>query len=205
MTQTSLDIQWGNHDILWMGAAAGNKACVANTLRIALQYAAVEAIEDGYGINLLPLASFAQLVYKDDACTQFMPKSTNKKSFDIDVRLLAKMHKAISIIQFKIEEQMIDQHPLYNMKHRKILQTFNGKDYTVEIDGKRYPLNDHFFPTVNPENPIELTEQEQHLIDTITNNFVNSEKLKNIHGFYMQKAVCTVNTIIIYCFMPVFY
>lgn len=188
ITQTSLDIQWGNHDILWMGAAAGNKACVANTLRIALQYAAVEAIEDGYGINLLPLASFAQLVYKDDACTQFMPKSTNKKSFDIDVRLLAKMHKAISIIQFKIEEQMIDQHPLYNMKHRKILQTFNGKDYTVEIDGKRYPLNDHFFPTVNPENPIELTEQEQHLIDTITNNFVNSEKLKKHTRFLYAKG-----------------
>ena len=109
MAQNSLDIQWGNHDILWMGAAAGCRACVATAIRIALRYSNIDSIEDGYGISLLPLVSFAQHVYKDDPCIRFMPKVNEKKPFDVDAELLAKMHKAISIIQFKLEENIIAQ------------------------------------------------------------------------------------------------
>ena len=188
MAQTSLDIQWGNHDILWMGAAAGSRACIANALRIALRYSNIDAIEDGYGINLLPLASFAQHVYKDDPCLRFMPHENNKKSFDIDVQLLAKMHKAISIIQFKVEEQVIKQNPSYNMAHRKILQTLNLKEFTVEIEGKRYALNDKLFPTINPENPIMLTDEEERVIDTLCDSFLNSEKLKQHVRFLYAKG-----------------
>ena len=188
MAQNSLDIQWGNHDILWMGAAAGCRACVATAIRIALRYSNIDAIEDGYGINLLPLASFARHVYKDDPCARFMPKKSDKKPFDIDTELLSKMHKAISIIQFKLEENIINQNPTYNMAHRKILRTLNPSEGTIEIEGTKYMLNDTFFPTVDPANQAKLTDEEQHLIDTLTNSFVTSEKLKQHIRFLYAKG-----------------
>ncbi|MEL3905632.1 MAG: fructose-1,6-bisphosphatase [Treponema sp.] len=188
MAQNSLDIQWGNHDILWMGAAAGSRACVATAVRIALRYSNIDAIEDGYGINLLPLASFAQHVYKDDPCRRFMPKSGSKKSFDIDIDLLAKMHKAVSIIQFKLEEQIINQNPSYNMEHRTLLKTLNITEGTVEIEGKKYELNDRLFPTIDPADPCKLTEDEQHIIDTLTMSFVKSEKLRQHIRFLYAKG-----------------
>ena len=188
MAQNSLDIQWGNHDILWMGAAAGCRACVAIAIRIALRYSNIDAIEDGYGINLLPLASFAQHRYKDDPCAQFMPKMSDKKPFDVDAELLAKMHKAISIIQFKLEENIINQNPWYAMEHRKILQTLDPIKGTIEIEGKRYTLNDTSFPTIDPAHQAKLTDEEQHLIEMLTNSFVTSEKLKQHVRFLYAKG-----------------
>ena len=188
MAQNSLDIQWGNHDILWMGAAAGCQACVATAIRIALRYSNIDAIEDGYGISLLPLISFAQHVYKDDPCTRFVPKATGKKSFDIDAELLAKMHKAISIIQFKVEAQIINEHPEYAMEHRKILRTLNPAQGTIEIEGKTYQLNDRSFPTIDPAHQTVLTDEERYLITALTNNFVTSEKLKQHVRFLYAKG-----------------
>lgn len=188
MDQRSLDIQWGNHDILWMGAAAGSRACVATAIRIALRYSNIDAIENGYGISLLPLVSFAQHVYKDDPCTHFMPKTTEKKPFDIDAELLAKMHKAISIIQFKLEEQIIDKNPLYHMEHRKILRTLQLDTGTIQIEGKTYALNDTVFPTIDPKDQTALTGEEKQLIDTLTAAFVSSEKLKRHVRFLYAKG-----------------
>ena len=188
MAQNSLDIQWGNHDILWMGAAAGCRACVATAIRIALRYSNIDSIEDGYGISLLPLVSFAQHVYKDDPCTQFMPKVNEKKPFDVDAELLAKMHKAISIIQFKIEENIIAQNPSYNMEHRRILRTLNPAAGTIELEGKVYTLNDTSFPTIDPAHQTALTDEEQYLIDTLTNTFMASEKLKQHVRFLYAKG-----------------
>ncbi len=188
MSQHSIDIQWGNHDVLWMGAAAGSKACVATVIRIALRYSNTDAIENGYGINLLPLATFAHRMYENDECARFKPKESSKKSFDIDEKLLAKMHKAISIIQFKLEEAIIDTHPEYNMEERRLLRTMNLENYTVKLDGKTYPLEDTFFPTIDPKNPSKLTDEEQHVINSLTNRFMNSEKLKHHVRFLYAKG-----------------
>ncbi|MGP1410661.1 MAG: fructose-1,6-bisphosphatase [Peptoanaerobacter stomatis] len=195
MSQKNLDIQWGNHDILWMGAAAGSQVCVANAVRIALRYANNDVIEEGYGINLLPLATFASKVYKDDECAKFMPKESVQKPFDIDEKLLAKMHKAISIIQFKLEEDVIRKNPSYEMKKRKILNTIDLKDCSIEIEGVRYKLNDSSFPTIEPKNPIKLTNEEKNVIEAITNNFIHSEKLtRHIRFLYAKGSMyCTYN------------
>ena len=188
MEQKNLDIQWGNHDILWMGAAAGSQVCVANAVRIALRYANNDVIENGYGINLLPLASFASKTYSNDECLAFMPKESSQKPFDIDDVLLAKMHKAISIIQFKLEEEVIKRNPQYNMKSRKLLSTIDLKDVTVDIEGTKHVLKDKKFPTVDQKNPTKLTIEEQHVIDVITHNFVHSEKLKKHIRFLYAKG-----------------
>ena len=188
MNQKNLDIQWGNHDILWMGAAAGSKVCVANAVRIALRYSNNDVIENGYGINLLPLASFASKAYANDECEQFLPKEKSKKTYDIDERLLAKMHKAISIIQFKLEEQVIKENPSYNMNKRLMLDTLDLDKATIQIEGKTYTLNDKKFPTIDKKNHTKLTEDEKNVIDSITENFVNSEKLKKHIRFLYAKG-----------------
>lgn len=175
----SVDIQWGNHDVLWMGAAAGSDACIANVLRIAFRYANLETIEDGYGINLLPLARFAMQYYGDDPCTSFKPKYGQESTYkDKDQVILAQMHKAISMIQFKLEGQIIDRHPGYEMTSRKILDRLDYENHTLTIDGVVYPLNDHHFPTVDAQNPFALHEDEQELVDRLRSSFMNSEKLQ---------------------------
>lgn len=179
MEYHSLDIQWGNHDILWMGAAAGNAACMSNAIRNCLRYANMSILEDGYGINLLPLATFAMETYRDDPCEQFLPKvPENSFLSDSDRILLAKMHKAITILQFKLEDELIDRHPEYQMKDRQLLHSIDFDSKTVEVEGESYPLNDCLFPTLNTENPSELTKEERQVIEKLRRSFRKSEKLQ---------------------------
>lgn len=174
------DIQWGNHDALWMGAAAGNDCCIANVLRIALRYGNMDTLEEGYGINLVPLATFAMETYADDPCEVFQPKlepgsaSDNERSRS----LLAKMHKAVSIIQFKLEGAMIDKHPEWKMGKRKLLGNISADNKEVEIEGKSYPMRDTGLPTVDPADPFALTEDEKVLVGKLHRSFMISDKLR---------------------------
>ena len=173
------DIQWGNHDIVWMGAAAGSKACVANVLRICFRYANLVTLEDGYGINVLPLATFAMKTYGDDPCTLFLPKKNEYERLDeSQVALIAKMHKAIAIIQFKMESRVIARNPGFGMESRNLLHLIDKEKGTITIDGKTYNLLDTNFPTIDPEHPYELTDEEQDVIDRLTRSFETSEKLR---------------------------
>jgi fructose-1,6-bisphosphatase-3 len=176
----SFDIQWGNHDILWMGAAAGNDCCICNVLRISLRYANMETLQDGYGINLLPLATLAVDVYADDPCTEFMPRmdESNHSFSQKEIIQLSKMHKAITIMQFKLEGAMIDRHPEWKMQDRKLLHLIDKERNVLVLDGKEYPLNDHFFPTVDPAHPYQLTPDEEEVINNLHRSFVMRERLK---------------------------
>ena len=178
------DIQWGNHDALWMGAAAGNVCCIANVLRISLRYANMGTLEDGYGINLVPLASFAMEMYGDDPCDVFMPKITNDDAEHSlkSRRLIARMHKAISVIQWKLEADIIRRHPQWGMEARNILHTFDKEKGTVEIEGRTFELPDNNFPTVDKDNAYQLTEEEQELVDKLTHSFLMSDKLRRHVG-----------------------
>lgn len=181
----SMDIQWGNHDILWMGAASGSKACVANVLRISLRYANLSTVEDGYGINLLPLATFAVKYYGNDPCKNFIPKALDKVLDESDKNLYAKMHKAISIIQFKLEGQKIKRHPEFALENMLLLDKINFDDGSISFEGSTYKLNDTNFPTVDPKSPYELTKEELELIEKLQSSFLNSDKLqKHIRFMY---------------------
>ena len=179
MDYHSVDIQWGNHDVLWMGAAAGQPGCIANVIRICARYGNLDILEDGYGINLLPLARFAMEVYENSPCKPYQPKvMQNSGVTERDVLLMAQMHKAISVIQFKIEGQMIKRHPEYKMEGRALLEKIDYEKGTIEIDGKDYPLKDADFPTVDPRDPYKLTPGEDQLIRTLQASFLNSDKLQ---------------------------
>ncbi len=181
-----VDIQWGNHDISWMGAATGNPACICNVLRIAISYNSFDVLEDGYGINLRPLSMFAAHVYKDDACTQFAPKILDENIYDaVDPGLAAKMHKAIAMIQFKVEGQIIKRHPGYKMDDRILLEAVDFEKGTVVVGDKTYPMLDTEFPTVNPKDPLQLTKEEEELLHTLVMSFKHSELLhKHISFLY---------------------
>ena len=175
----NFDIQWGNHDILWMGAASGNDACIANVLRMSMRYANLATLEDGYGINLLPLATFAMEAYKNDPCDIFAPKASQDGRYnEKTLRLIAQMHKAITIIQLKLEAQIIDRRPDFNMDNRKLLHLIDFNRNKFVYEGKEYELRDTLFPTIDPANPYKLTDEEQDLMDKIHASFMNSEKLK---------------------------
>ncbi len=173
------DIQWGNHDILWMGACAGNETCICNVIRLSLRYANLSTLEEGYGINLIPLATFALDTYSDDPCEEFLPRVLGDDgSMDEKTRhLTARMHKAISIIQFKMEAQMAAKHPEWNMDNRAVLSFVNYDKGTVTLEGKEYQLTSNRFPTVKPRSPNELTPDERILIDRLRRSFTMSEKL----------------------------
>lgn len=175
----SCDLQWGNHDILWMGAAAGNDACICNVIRLSLRYANLTTLEDGYGINLVPLATFAMETYKDDPCTEFLPKLNGGASVldDKTQRLTAQMHKAIAVIQFKVEAQIISKHPEWKMEGRKLFEHIDYKKGTIEIDGKEYEMTSCQFPTIDPKNPSELSEEELTLMKKLHHSFSVCEKL----------------------------
>ncbi len=173
-----VDIQWGNHDILWMGAASGNKACLANVIRIALRYGNLSTIEDGYGINILPLATFAMEQYGDDECSVFMPTATAQIHNAKTNRLIAKMQKAIAVIQFKLEGQIIHRNPEYKMDDRLLLDKIDFVTRSITIDGKSYPLRDAYFPTIDPRNPYRLTDEEADVMKKLSHSFRNSEKLR---------------------------
>ena len=186
-----VDIQWGNHDISWMGAATGNLACICNVLRIAISYNSFDVLEDGYGINLRPLSMFAAKVYQDDPCTRFMPKILDENIYDaVDPGLAAKMHKAIAVIQFKVEGAMIKRHPEYEMDNRVLLSGVDFEKGTVVIEGKTFPMLDMNFPTVDPKNPLELSRGEKELLRTLQASFKHGELLhKHIRFLYSHGAI----------------
>lgn len=174
----SWDIQWGNHDILWMGACAGNEACICSVLRLSLRYANLTTLEEGYGINLVPLATFAMETYGDDPCEEFKPKLPSNSTLDEKtIRLITLMHKAISIIQFKMEAQIFKRHPNWNMLDRCMLDTIDYQCGTATIDGKEYKMLSNNFPTIDPANPNRLTKEEQILMERLRHSFTVSEKL----------------------------
>ena len=180
----NVDIQWGNHDMLWMTAASGHKCAIANVIRISSRYSNTDVLEDVYGINLLPLARFSMNVYGDDLCENFIPRD-NK---DIDIMLMKRIHKAISIIQFKIEGQTIMKNPKFNMKDRLLLDKIDYEKGTVKIKGKDYFLSDTSFPTINPEDPYTLTEEEDEILEKLRLSFLHSEKLQKHTKFLFSKG-----------------
>ena len=176
----SWDIQWGNHDMLWMGAAAGNVACICNVIRLSLRYANLTTLEEGYGINLVPLATFAMETYGDTACKEFVPKSSGE-SMKLDektMRLTALMHKAIAVLQFKVEAQLFEKHPHWQMTDRAVLRHIDYTRGVITLDGKEYQLTSNEFPTIDPNNPLELTPEEKMLAKRLRHSFKVSEKLQ---------------------------
>jgi fructose-1,6-bisphosphatase class 3 len=176
----SWDIQWGNHDMLWMGAAAGNVACICNVIRLSLRYANLTTLEEGYGINLVPLATFAMETYGDTACKEFVPK-TSGESMKLDektMRLTALMHKAIAVIQFKVEAQLFEKYPHWQMADRAVLRHIDYTKGVITLDGKEYQLTSNEFPTIDPNNPLELTPEEKMLAKRLRHSFKVSEKLQ---------------------------
>lgn len=179
-TYHSLDIQWGNHDVLWMGAASGQTSCMANVIRICARYGNLGTLEDGYGINILPLATFAERTYKKDPCAMFQVKNyeatddlpTNER------RLNVKIHKAITIIQFKLEGQLIKNRPTFHMHNRLLLDKIDYEKGTINLDGKIYKLTDKNFPTIDPADPYKLTDEEAYVVERLQNAFLGCGKLQ---------------------------
>ena len=186
----SVDIQWGNHDVVWMGAAAGSPICIATVLRTSLAYNNLEALEDGYGINLRPLALFAESEYRDCDMHHFYPRTDEARGPYHRSELIrtARMHKAIAIIMFKLECQVIDRNPDFELEGRDFLRRINYREGTVEVEGKCYPLRDDDFPTVNPEDPARLTRQEQEVMEALQRSFMESERLQRHVRFLFAKG-----------------
>lgn len=178
MQYHNFDFTWGNHDALWMGAAAGNDCCICTVLRFCLRFGNMATLEDGYGINLLPLATFALEAYKDDPCTIFLPSNKYEKLSNRQCELIGKMHKAITIVQFKVEQQMINAHPEWNIYRKGTLEHVNPHNGTFTINGKEYPLKDSLFPTVDWTDPYKLTPEEQEMLQKLNHSFRVSDKLQ---------------------------
>lgn len=188
MEYHSLDIQWGNHDVVWMGAAAGHKACIATVIRNSLRYGNLDILEDGYGINMMPLATFSMETYKDDPCKIFEMKNTAKYNV-LEEELERKMHKAITIIQFKLEGELLRRNPEFQMDDRCLLHRIDPEKGTITLsDGTVYPLTDTDFPTVNWEDPYALTEEEMEVMDRLDSAFRNCEKLQNHIRLLLDKG-----------------
>ena len=194
MDHHDVDFQWGNHDIVWMGAATGNWACITNVLRMNISYNNFDMLEIGYGINLRPLAVMAEKVYGDDPCEFFRPKRLDENEFDpIDDALAAKMNKAIAICQFKVEGQRIKAHPEYGMDNRLLLDKIDFEKGTVKLRDGEFPLRDTNFPTVDPADPYALTEDERNVLNALEASFVQSEKLQaHIRFMFSHGALYTI-------------
>ena len=175
----NFDVQFGNHDVLWIGAAAGNKACMANVLRLCMRYGNLSVLEDGYGINLLDLAIFAMEIYKDDPCEEFGPKLEDGVTCSEKTRrLIAQMHKAVSVLQFKLEAEIIHRRPEFEMNDRLLLDKIDYTKGICTIGGKRYTMRECHFPTINPADPYKLSVEESEVIERIAHSFTTSEKLQ---------------------------
>ena len=195
------DIQWGNHDIEWMGAAAGNAALIATVLRVSIRYANVETLEEGYSINLLPLATLAIDTYGNDPCTQFLTKDfENNPRLKRSAMLMARMHKAISIIQFKLEGQIIKRHPEYHMDDRLLLDKIDPEKGTIRIGDKDYPLTDTYLPSIDWNDPYKLCPGEQIVMDQLLHSFRHSERLqKHLRCLYQHGSLfLTRNNCLLY-------
>lgn len=183
----SVDVQWGNHDVVWMGAASGQLACIATVIRMAARYGNLDSLEEGYGINLIPLAMFAMEKYKDVNCDVFNIKyNTNYNTKDLTLDM--KMHKAISIIQFKLEGQIIKRRPEFEMEDRLLLDKIDYEKKTVRIDGVNYPMKDTDFPTVDPNDPYRLSPEEEEVMERLSQAFRRCDKLQKDIRFLFSKG-----------------
>ena len=199
----NFDFQWGNHDVLWMGGAIGNKASMANLVRIAMRYGNLTTLEDGYGINLLPLARFAMDVYGGDPCAEFQPKLLgNDRTYDDkSIELMSQMQKAISVIQFKLEYDIIKRHPEFEMEDRNLLHRINFDKGTITLpDGGEHEMKDMNFPTIDPKDPYKLTDEEDDLVERLMHSFMHSEKLKkHLNCLYSKGSMyLTINQNLLY-------
>ncbi len=189
MSHHSVDFQWGNHDIVWMGAAAGSEACIASVIRVSLRYANMETLENGYAISMLPLVSLAVEIYGKDPCSLFRPKDADDGTFtENEQQLMAQMQKAITIIQLKLEGQIIKRRPQYMMKNRLFLDKIDYEKGTVRVGEKTYPLKDKHFPTIDPDNPYELSDAEHAVIEKLKLSFKNSERLQRHVRYLFSKG-----------------
>ena len=185
----SFDLQWGNHDIVWMGAAAGQLACIATVVRTCIRYGNLALLEEGYGINMVPLATFAMDAYRDDPCEQFVLKdATEEERNQKETEMNRKMHKAIAILRFKLEGQLIYKYPEWGMENRCLLHRIDYENKTVEIDGKIYPMLDTYFPTIDPDHPYELTEDELEVMNRLRSSFIHCEKLQHHVRLMLKKG-----------------
>ena len=187
MNYHSVDIQWGNHDVLWMGAAAGQVGCICNVIRICARYGNMDILEDGYGINMLPLATYANTYYSDDPCKCFALKAdntNNPQEHDLNQRI----HKAVSILQWKAEGQIIKRHPEFHMDDRNLLHRVNFEEGTIEYEGRKLKMLDCRFPTVDPKNPYAFTDEEKDIIDRLVHAFRGCDKLQQHMKFLLAKG-----------------
>ena len=188
LQRESVDIQWGNHDAVWMGAAAGSLAYIAIVLRISARYNNLDTLEEGYGINLFPLVQFAIETYDHDSCHAFAPKSGTEIMTKKQIKVLKQIHKAISIIQFKLEAQIINRNPDFEMNDRILLDKINFEEGSITINGKKEELLDTNFPTIDPLNPLELTAEELDLMQKLQESFLRSEKLQRHVNYLYNKG-----------------
>ncbi len=185
----SFDIQWGNHDIVWMGAAAGQLACIATVIRTSIRYGNLALLEESYGINMVPLATFAMDAYKDDPCERFVLKDTTEEERSKkETEMNRKMHKAIAVLRFKLEGQFVHKYSEFGMENRCLLHRIDYENKTVEIDGQLYPMTDTYFPTIDPEHPYELTEEEEEVMKRLRSSFVHCEKLQRHVRLLLKKG-----------------
>ncbi len=185
----SVDIQWGNHDILWMGAALGNLGCITNVIRICARYGNIAILEDTYGINMRPLSIFALDTYTEVPPDRLLPRAFDYNKYgESDKIVLAKIQKAIAIIQFKIEGELIKKHPEYRMEERLVLNKIDYEKGTIILDGKEYVLNDKSFPTIDINDPYKLTEKEAELAERLRESFMESTKLNEHIKFLYAKG-----------------
>ncbi len=188
MEYHSLDIQWGNHDIVWMGAAAGQLCCIANVVRVCARYGNLDTLEDGYGINLLPLATFALKTYRDDPCRQFRLKREDRTASSEETGIEMQIHKAITIIQFKLQGQLAKKRPDFHMEDRAVLNFIDYENGTFTQAGKTYPLLDCRFPTVDPKDPNSLTEEEEQVMRRLKSAFLGCRRLQKHMMFLLNNG-----------------
>ena len=202
MEHHSLDIQWGNHDIVWMGASLGQRGCIAHVVRNCARYGNLSILEDAYGINVLPLASFALEAYKDDPCVAFGLKG-NPDLPPQELEMNVKIQKAMAIIQFKVEAQIIDENPGFGLEGRKLLDKIDYERGTVMLDGIEYELTDTVFPTVDPADPYRLTPEEEDVMQRLEQAFTGCEKLQRHMRFFLDAGslykICNGNLLFHAC------
>ena len=202
MEHHSLDIQWGNHDIVWMGASLGQRGCIAHVVRNCARYGNLSILEDAYGINVLPLASFALEAYKDDPCVAFGLKG-NPDLPPQELEMNVKIQKAMAIIQFKVEAQLIDENPGFGLEGRKLLDKIDYERGTVMLDGIEYELTDTVFPTVDPADPYRLTPDEEDVMQRLEQAFTGCEKLQRHMRFFLDAGslykICNGNLLFHAC------
>lgn len=193
--QPNVEFIWGNHDALWLGASLGNEALICTVLRVSLRYRRLGQLDEGYSIPLTPLEHLARTVYADDPAEYFMPKSSGMRPNDV----VARMQKAAAVMQFKLEGQLIDRNPQWNLSHRRLLHRIDHANGKIEIDGQTYDLRDTLFPTIDPDNPYQLSEEEEACLARLKHSFLNSQKLQEQtrfmvgHGsMYLRRDDCLI-------------